>query len=93
VARVGPARLGLLLPEQAAGLQDEQELRALSQRLREQVGVGTFKIRDTPQSVRLLLGAVTYRQAPLFGLKGVLHEAELAIDVAHRERADHFTTR
>ena len=62
-------------------------------RMRVRLGESTFKIADVPHNVKVTIGAVTYQQAPVVALKGVLHEADLAIDVARREGDDRFLVR
>ncbi len=96
LARMGPARLGLLLPEMhVQGTHDIERFtpKDFALRLHVRMEEGTFKIGPVPQRVRVRIGAVTYQQAPVVGLKGLLHEIELAIDVARREGDDHFLVR
>jgi diguanylate cyclase (GGDEF)-like protein len=94
LARVGPARLAILCPELRV---EEEQTRLVPKdlvtRWRKRCDATAFKIGDVPQRMQLRVGGVTYQQAPVLGLKGVLHEADLAIEVAKREGEDHFLVR
>jgi hypothetical protein len=52
-----------------------------------------FKVGEVPQKMAFWVGAVTYQQPPVLGLKGVLHEADLAVEVAKRDGEDHYVVR
>jgi diguanylate cyclase (GGDEF)-like protein len=96
LARMGPARLGLLLPEMhIEGTTSIERFtpRDLAARIRGRLAQTTFKIGEVPQQAKISVGCVTHQEAPMVGLKGVLHEAELAIDVARKEGDDRFLVR
>jgi diguanylate cyclase (GGDEF)-like protein len=88
LARVGPARFGLLLPEL-----DADTPRDFTARTRVRLQGGTFRIGDSPQKVLLIVGAVTYQTTPVLGLKGLTHELDLAVEVARREGEDRYLVR
>ncbi|MCC6808623.1 MAG: diguanylate cyclase [Deltaproteobacteria bacterium] len=95
LARVGPARLAVLCPELRVNEGETQRVipKELAARWRKKCELVAFKIGDVPQKVSLRVGAVTYQQAPVLALKGVMHEADLALEVAKREGEDHYVVR
>lgn len=95
LARTGPARLGLLLPEMQQHDRggERSAPQDLAQRLRDRLVHANLKIGATPHAPQLLIGSVIYQQPPLIGLKGVLHEVDKATAVALREHADRFLIR
>lgn len=94
LARVGPARLGVLCPELHLGDDGKRVIpKELVQRWKKRIDSAVFRVGNVPQRMLVRVGAVTYQDTPVLGLKGVLHEADLAIEVAKREGEDHFIVR
>jgi diguanylate cyclase (GGDEF)-like protein len=94
LARIGPARLGVLCPELHMNEESTRVIpKELVQRWKKRCDGTAFKVDNVPQKMLLRVGAVTYQQAPVLGLKGVLHETDLAVEVAKREGEDHYIVR
>ncbi len=95
LARVGPARLAILCPELGVG--EHEQLRVVPKELglrwHKKTALASFKIGDVPQKIKLHIGGVSYQRPSVLGAKGVMHEAELALQVAKRENEDHYLVR
>ena len=53
---------------------------------------GAF-VEGVPLNLKLRGGGVTYETAPVVAAQGVLHEVELAFEVAKKSGCDHFVMR
>jgi GGDEF domain-containing protein len=95
VARIGPARLAVLCPELSVGESEQQRVvpKELGLRWHKKTELASFKVGDVPQKIQLRIGGVSYQRPSVLGAKGVMHEAELALQVARRENEDYYLVR